>query len=366
MNGDEVFTGFVGLDEVLGGYRPGTLNVIAGRIGIGKTGLALNIAKNAAKEYGRTVLYFSLIEDRAELVSRFALLEEPCRPGCESIGAMALRIGKLPVYFDDYTDFSPEYIGKRFRELSNKTVNGVELVIVDWFDRISLPYGNGFDDRFDELSCISVRLKKMAVELHVPILLLADVHRNSDFRGGHIPKLTDLRLHSTLDRDADSVVFVVRPGYYSMNNRDPKTQLIVAKNNYGEADVKINLLWDHRKRCFHELYNKDHKDRETMMIFKTVLAERGNYKYFTFLDRPDSFKSVFGGKDIARVGVYSTMVLDGVDTVAFCGRFEWKDGKITTLDGDEYNADMTVYGYSKYYDRDIEEEILEILVGDDW
>ena len=365
MNGDEVFTGFDGLDEVLGGYRPGTLNVIAGRPGMGKTALALSIARNAAKDYCRTVLYFSLESSRTDIFSRLTVFNETSRPGCESLSSMAERIGKLPVYIDDYWNVTPEYIAKRVRELSDETENGIELIVIDYYQLMDLP-DKSRSDRWDKLSCVSHRLKELAVELYNPILLLTQVHKNSDYRDDHIPKLTDLRLSSALDSDADSVVFIVRPGYYNMKNDDSKAQLIVAKNNYGEADVKIDVLWDRAKRRFTEPFNKDHDDREKMTIFKTVLADQGRYKYFTFLEHPVSFKTVFGGRDYARVDVYSTMVLNGEDTVAFCGRFEWNNGNITSLDGDSYNKEMTVYGFSKFYDRVFEQETLEILVGDDW
>ena len=366
MNGDEVFTGFEGLDTVLGGYRPGTLNVIAGRPGMGKTALALSIAKNAARDFSRTVLYFSLEVSRTELVSRFALQNETCRSGCESLNTIVSRIGNISVYFDDSIGFTPDHMAKRVRCLSDKTENGIDLIIIDYFGLVSLPEEIGFDSKWDYLSMVSHRLKELAGELNKPILLLTKIHRNADFREKHIPKLTDLRLSSALDQDADSVVFLVRPHYYDYLQAEDEAQLIIAKNNYGNQDVIVDVLWNRAKRSFTEPYSKDRMERETMAIFKSWLVDRGLYNNYIFLDKPTKFKVFFKDDDSELVKLFCAFNLDHGDSVMFCGSFKWIQNRLITLDGEKYNEHMTVFGYSRVFNYSINGEELRILAGDDY
>ena len=260
MSNEIIMTGFSGLDKVLGGLRPGTLNVISGRPAVGKTGLALNIAMNVAKTSGKAVLYYSLEMGRDEIVQR--LLKSELTYSCETDAGESIKtilngFEDLPIYIDECIDLTPKRLTERFDALLADKIE-VGMVIVDYLELLNCDeesfelfpvISNDLSsrDRAKVVACMA--LKEFAVKYQIPVIVLAQVSKAADNRENHLPELADLRYEVTLW--VESVVFIVRSAYYvddpksnaDVVGRDRDAKLIVAKNSYGESDVSITVRW---------------------------------------------------------------------------------------------------------------------------
>ena len=270
MSNETIMTGFSGLDKVLGGLRPGTLNVISGRPGIGKTSLALNIVMNAAKTSGKAVVYYSMEIERTEIVKRLLLPElfnTDESDTAESIKTILNGFEDLPIYIDDRSNLVPELITERFDELLAEK-NGIGLVVVDYLQLFSYTK-NCFEflpDSFctDDVTLIEIAmaagthvLKMLAQKYGVPVVVLSQCWKSADYRKDHVPVLGDIRC-KLLIQEADSVIFIVKPVYYVDDpgsniedvGHDRDAKLIVAKNNFGNSNVLIAVRWHIRTASF--------------------------------------------------------------------------------------------------------------------
>lgn len=263
MSNKTIMTGFSGLDKVLGGLRPGTLNVISGRPGMGKTSLALNIAMNAAKTSGKSVVYYSMEKARAEIVKRLflsELLNTKESDTAESIKTILNGFEGLPIYIDDRSDLVPELIMERFDDLLAEK-NDIGLVVVDYLQLFSYTKNCfGFlPDSFctDDVTLIEIAmaagthvLKMLAQKYEVPVVVLSQCWKGADYRKDHVPVLDDIRC-KLLRQEADSVIFIVKPVYYPDDpgsniedvGHDRDAKIIVAKNRFGDSDVSITVRW---------------------------------------------------------------------------------------------------------------------------
>lgn len=273
MSNKTIMTGFSGLDKVLGGLRPGTLNVISGRPGMGKTSLALNIAMNAAKTSGKAVVYYSMEKARTEIVKRLLLselLNTNESDTAESIKTILNGFEDLPIYIDDRSNLVPELIMERFDDLLAEK-NGIGLVVVDYLQLFSYTKNCfGFlPDSFctDDVTLIEIAmaagthvLKMLAQKYKVPVVVLSQCWRSADYRKDHVPVLGDIRC-KLLIQEADSVIFIVKPVYYPDDpgsniedvGHDRDAKLIVAKNRFGDSDVSITVRWHIRTASFTDI-----------------------------------------------------------------------------------------------------------------
>ena len=237
MENTTVMTGFEGLDKVLGGYRTGTLNVIAGVPGMGKSALAVNIAANIA-ERGIPVVYYSLEMSKDDIESR---LKKSGKTACSS---------KLIVDDDIALVSDPMKIKSEFMQVFDRSETKPGLVVIDYLQLLCMP---GFEgkSRKEESAAINRELKLLAMECDVPILILSQLSRTC-WREDHVPELADLGKYNTLYQDADSIVFIVRPSWYERCPSQPieDAQLIVAKNRCGDRDVKVDVKWYRDKVMF--------------------------------------------------------------------------------------------------------------------
>ena len=270
MSSKTIMTGFSGLDKVLGGLRPGTLNVISGRPGMGKTSLALNIVMNAAETSGKSVVYYSMEKTRTEIVKRLflpELLNTNESDTAESIKTILNGFEGLPIYIDDRSDLVPELIMERFDDLLAEKID-VGLVVVDYLQLFSYTKNCfGFlPDSFctDDVTPIEIAmaagthaLKMLAQKYEVPVVVLSQCWKSADYRKDHVPVLGDIRC-KLLIQEADSVIFIVKPVYYpddpgsniEVVGHDRDAKLIVAKNHFGDSDVSITVRWHIRIASF--------------------------------------------------------------------------------------------------------------------
>ena len=209
MSNETIMTGFSGLDKVLGGLRPRTLNVISGRPNIGKTSLALNIAMNVAKTSGKAVVYYSIESARSEIVHRL-LMPKLVYKGesgtAEPVKTILNGVADLPIYVDDCSNLTSELLMERFDALLADMIN-VGLVIIDYFDLISFD-GESYCSRHLESMEISKALKLFACKYEVPVVVLKQCSKKAEYRKDHIPALEDIRCWGSLDQVADSVILL--------------------------------------------------------------------------------------------------------------------------------------------------------------
>ncbi len=237
-------TGFVDLDNMTRGLNPGNLIVIAGRPGMGKTSLALNIAEHVAIREHKPVGVFSLEMSQMELALRVLSSEVdipfgPLRSGHLSqkqwkrVIQTVKAVSTAPLFIDDSANPSMLEIASKARRLKAET--GLELIIVDY---LQLMQGSGrYENRNVEISAITRSLKQLAKELNIPVIALSQLSRQPERRGGdHRPQLADLRESGSIEQDADVVVFIYREEMYHPGTENARlAELIIAKHRNGET-----------------------------------------------------------------------------------------------------------------------------------
>jgi replicative DNA helicase len=236
-------TGFSGLDELTNGLQASDLIILAGRPGMGKTAFALNLASNAAINYGKKVAFFSLEMDGEQLVqrvlcSRAHVNMNKLRSGRLSkddysrIYAHVAPISSSPLFIDDHSDLGIMELMSKTRSLKRK-MGGLDLVVVDY---LQLMKTGKEENRAVAIGAISRGLKILAKDLRVPVLALAQLSRKAEERGKEHPQLSDLRESGSIEQDADMVWFVDRPFYRTRAEEDNfKASLIVAKHRNGSV-----------------------------------------------------------------------------------------------------------------------------------
>lgn len=242
-------TGFERLDEVLGGLVEGTLVTIGGRTGMGKTAFAFNLLRNLAIENNIPSLYISL-ESTEQLCTnmliactlnikyRGLLSGQLVAEEWEKMDKGLPRIANAPVYLDTKSTYTIDDICKTVEEAVQE--HQVKVVFIDYLQLIFAKTGFT-ENRYLELNYITRRLKALAKEFNITIVLLSQLNRNSEGekRFDHRPVLTDLRDSGTICDDSDVVCFVHRPEYYRIyqdekgNDMRNKALIIVAKNRLG-------------------------------------------------------------------------------------------------------------------------------------
>ena len=223
-DGGKVKTGFRKLDNMLGGLRPGSLNILAARPGMGKTALAINIASNVAAN-GIPVAVFSLEMSKEEIGNRLlsSCMDKPVNQilfahrisdkESSQLDAALQKLSDFPIIVDDNSDTNPVTMKSKLTELFANPETKPGLVIIDYLQLITLPGFNG-KSRNEEVSSISRSLKVLAKDFEVPIIALSQLSRGAAQRDDHTPQLSDLRESGAIEQDADTVMFIDRPDYY--------------------------------------------------------------------------------------------------------------------------------------------------------
>ena len=252
-------SGFADLDAMTRGFHPGNLVVIAGRPGMGKTSLALNIAENATIRENRAVGLFSLEMSQEELALRILSSEVdisfgPLRSGHLSqkqwtkVVQAVKTISQAPLFIDDSANPSMLEIASKARRL--RAESGLDLIVVDY---LQLMQGTArYENRNLEIAAITRGLKQLAKELSIPVIALSQLSRQPERRSGdHRPQLADLRESGSIEQDADVVVFIYRDELYDDETADKGiAELIIAKHRNGETGtVKVVFLGDTTKFC---------------------------------------------------------------------------------------------------------------------
>jgi replicative DNA helicase len=237
-------TGFTDLDRITHGLNRGNLIIIAGRPGMGKTSLALNMASNVAVKEGKTVGVFSLEMSQQELALRVLCSEADISFGklrgahlsskeWTKIYQTVRSIGEAPLYIDDSPNPSLLEVASKSRRL--KAEKGLALLVLDYLQLMQA--GGKYENRNLEIAAISRGLKQLAKELEIPVIALSQLSRNPERRGSdHRPQLSDLRESGSIEQDADMVAFVYRDEVYNQTEENKGlAELIIGKNRHGET-----------------------------------------------------------------------------------------------------------------------------------
>ncbi len=259
--GTALSTGFHNLDDILIGFRPGEMIVLAARPSMGKTSLAMNIAEHVALGSGdpdnkaRPVGVFSLEMNYASLVQRMLCCRAEIPGDSLQRGFLsadfhrrlvqaASVLHKAQIFMDDTGGLDVMELRARARRMKKKYA--IELVVIDYLQLLNCrEYAR--QGRQLETSAISSNLKSMAKELQVPVLVLSQLSRAPEQRTGNEgrPKLSDLRDSGAIEQDADVVLMLRRPCKYPGSDRsDDETLAIVdvAKHRNGKTgEVELNF-----------------------------------------------------------------------------------------------------------------------------
>ena len=236
------------------------LDILAARPSMGKTSLALDIARQAAVNHNVPVCIFSLEMSSQQLVDRMLAAEA-------RVDAWRLRTGKLSIdeEFDKLRDSlarlskSPIYIDDqpgnniiKMRAVSRrlKTDKKLGLIIVDYLQLMLPPGGARYSDSFyQQVTEISRALKNLAREIEVPVMALSQLSRAVEQRGGK-PRLSDLRDSGSIEQDADVVMFIHREDRYNENSDKPNIAEIMIEKHRNGPTGKVELYFDADKSTF--------------------------------------------------------------------------------------------------------------------
>ena len=265
-HGTGLSSGFDSLDALTSGFRPGSLNVLAGRPSMGKSTLALNIANHLSNT--KNVLFFSLEMSQVQLMMKMV--------SCDSnIPLTKVERGQLDD--DEQTSFyqnlaqagnkNMNIIDKSGLSVKNifstaKKLNSdkkIDIILIDYLQIMKYDKGR----EVSELGNITRELKYLSKDLEIPIILLSQLSRGVEQRENKRPFMSDLRSSGEIEQDADMIMFVYRDDYYHDDSPDRgQAELIVAKNRMGQIGfVKCNFDGNYSRFSDIEinLYGKEYK-----------------------------------------------------------------------------------------------------------
>ena len=247
-----VTSGYKDLDKLTAGFQKSDLIIIAARPSMGKTALGLCIARNAAKESGVPVGFFSLEMSKEQLAMRLLCAEARVdshkirsgflsRQECGKLLQAAGLFMDVPIYIDDTPSISPlELRAKARRMMSDQ---GLGLVVVDY---LQLMRGrDNVERREQEISEISRSLKGLAKELDIPVIALAQLNRKVEERTDKRPLLSDLRESGAIEQDADVIAFIYRDEVYAKQAcKEPGVaEIIIGKQRNGPSGETVKLAY---------------------------------------------------------------------------------------------------------------------------
>ncbi|MBX4210376.1 replicative DNA helicase [Candidatus Parcubacteria bacterium] len=264
-------TGFSELDNVLAGFQKSDLIILAARPSMGKTSLALDIARMTAVNHKIPVGIFSLEMSSQQLVDRMLAAQS-------SVDSWKLRTGRLsreedfaairqsldklataPIYIDDQPGNNILKMRSVARRL--KSEKGLGLIIVDYLQLMVPTNSRGSDSMVQQVTEISRSLKHLARELDIPVLALSQLSRAVEQRGGK-PRLSDLRDSGSIEQDADVVMFIHREDKQKENSDRPNVAEILIEKHRNGPTGKVELYFNDKKVTFQSLSQSNYGGAE--------------------------------------------------------------------------------------------------------
>ncbi len=244
-------TGFRELDEMTHGLHGGQFVILAARPAVGKSTLALDLARNAAIKHKKPVIFFSLEMGRAEIAMRLLSAEsriylQSMRKGSLSdndwqrLAGVRGEINSAPLYIDDSPNLTLVEIRAKCRRLAQRV--GLEMIVIDYIQLMTS--GKKVESRQQEVSEFSRALKLLAKELNVPVVAISQLNRNSEKSDNKVPEISQLRESGSLEQDADVVILLHREAMFDREHpRAGEADLILAKQRNGPTGtIVVNFL----------------------------------------------------------------------------------------------------------------------------
>ncbi len=257
-------SGFPSLDNLLSGFHPSDLIILAARPSMGKTSLALDIARNAAIRHNTPVGIFSLEMSSEQLIDRMLAAESfvnswKLRTGqvkekedFERIRDALETLSKAPIYIDDKPGnniLAMRAVARRLKREKN-----IGLIVVDYLQLMSPTATKASDSMVQQVTELSRSLKGLARELKVPVIALSQLNRSVEQRGGK-PRLSDLRDSGSIEQDADVVMFIHREDKQNKESDRPNiAEILIEKHRNGPVGM-AELYFDEKRTTFRPVDN---------------------------------------------------------------------------------------------------------------
>jgi replicative DNA helicase len=252
-----VASGFSDLDRVTSGWQPSDLIILAARPAMGKTAFALSLARNAAVDFKKSVIIFSLEMADVQLVNRLISAEaqipaDKIRKSnlddeeWKRLHEKTVALSESKIFIDDSAQLNILDLTAKCRRVHSQS--GLDLIVVDYLQLLRHET-KGQGNREQEIAFISRSLKGLAKELSVPVIALAQLSREVEKRNNKRPQLADLRESGSIEQDADMVMFLYRDDYYSRTGQETDSnkgsenpmymgvdglcEVIIGKNRHG-------------------------------------------------------------------------------------------------------------------------------------
>jgi replicative DNA helicase len=259
-------TGFKDLDNMLAGLQKSDLIILAARPSMGKTALALDIARQTATLHKNPVCIFSLEMSNEQLVDRMIAAESRVNAWSLRTGNISLdedfnrirdsldRLSKAPITIDDQPGNNILKMRSVARRM--KRENGLGLIIVDYLQLMTPINTRNSDSAVQQVTELSRSLKHLARDLDVPVLALSQLSRAVEQRGGK-PRLSDLRDSGSIEQDADVVMFIHREDKYKEDSDKINIAEILVEKHRNGPTGKVDLYYDEKKTTFLSIDKND-------------------------------------------------------------------------------------------------------------
>ena len=271
---DGLRTGLTDLDDILGGFQPGTLNILAGRPAMGCTTLALNIARHVAVEKNETTLYIGMREEPDFLAQRMICIlagvdshrlrksrlteKEEAR-----VREAAARLKESPLYLCDgcgltFGEIEDEIFGLHDRHPDADSAKQPKLAVIDSLDELSIRSDAAVDlpedvpEESREVAHIIEALRRTAEYQGIAVLLITGLDRAIERRPGHRPRARDLPHFHYVMRHADTVLLLHRRSYYNAGKEEGTAELLITRNRFGPTGG-VTLAFDRASMRFSDV-----------------------------------------------------------------------------------------------------------------
>ena len=249
--GEKKKTGFIGLDELTGGFEAGQLVVMGGRPCMGKTAFACSLVDNVCINGKKTCVYISSEHSKEALVKRLIYAhgnidsiriktdseEELSDSDLKEIEKSAADISRAPLWIDDTPAPDADDIYNKCAEIIKE--NTLEYVIVDYLQILCCKVSSGHSRRKEEEE-ILIRLKDIAVDFNCVVFVLSQLNRSVERRKKHFPCVADFPSQEALDKYADVILFLYRPHYYYLDE-DEKIATVYVSRSTNKCGVGTSI-----------------------------------------------------------------------------------------------------------------------------
>ena len=263
-------SGFYELDSLTQGFQKSDLIILAGRPGMGKTALSLNIIMTVLKQARLPILFFSLEMSKEQIIYRLLSMETNINQIRLKNGRLSQSdwakltkimkiLSKLPLFIDDTINLSTDEIRSKIKTILFEQKQ-IGLIIIDYLQLMQISKTR-LDNRAQELSYITRLLKTIAREFNIPVIALSQLSRNVENRIDKKPILSDLRESGSIEQDADLVLMLYRNQAQNKENLKlpleyEHLELILAKHRNGPTGT-VKLQFNEKRMKFYNFNNNN-------------------------------------------------------------------------------------------------------------